>query len=610
MDPKHEILRQYFGYTEFRPGQAELIDAQLSGRDVFGIMPTGGGKSLCYQIPAMLSTGITVVISPLISLMKDQVAALKQAGIPAAYLNSSLTADQSRAVCRNLVEGKYRILYVAPERLLTESFLQTVLRLHIAILTVDEAHCISQWGQDFRPSYLRIVDFLKKLYPRPVVSAFTATATPEVRQDVEHILGLKDPLFVATGFDRPNLRFEVRTPRRKMDELLAILSNRESKSGIVYCTSRKNVDKLFLALQEGGYSVTKYHAGLSEEERRNNQEDFIYDRKSIMVATNAFGMGINKSNVSYVVHYNMPGSIEAYYQEAGRAGRDGEKADCILLYNASDISTVKFFIRQIYDNPELTRSQQEQIAAAELVRLDRMISYCKTYDCLRGYILDYFGEEHGDRCKNCSSCSRSFIQRDITTSAKMILSCVKRIQDRLGYGLGKAGVVRVLTGSREKRITSLGLSQLSTYGLMNSISRPEVREMIESLEQQGYLFTEPETPALYPTSSAAEVLFHGKTVTMPVETGISEEKPKPKKEAEPEPEADRELFDALKALRKRLAQNDRVPPYVIFSNATLTEMAAKKPSTMLEFLDISGVGQVKAEKYGVVFLSEIKKHRL
>lgn len=404
MDKKQKILRQYFGYTQFRGAQEELIDAQLSGRDVLGVMPTGGGKSLCYQIPGLLLPGLTLVISPLISLMQDQVLALKSAGVPAAYINSSLTLEQLRQVYRNLRQGCYKILYAAPERLLGEGFLAMAREVPISLVAVDEAHCISQWGQDFRPSYLKIPAFLEALPQRPVVSAYTATATPAVRRDILQYLGLSDPLVKVTDFDRPNLRFEVRTPESKQGQLLTLLALRKDKSGIVYCSTRKEVEAVCAFLQERNFAATRYHAGLSDRERQQNQEDFLFDRKTVMVATNAFGMGIDKPNVRFVIHYNMPRSMEAYYQEAGRAGRDGADAECVLLYSGSDIYTAKWMIEHAEPNPELTDDEREAVRLQDMRRLQAMIDYCTGDHCLRAYMLRYFGQSAPLECEGCSHC--------------------------------------------------------------------------------------------------------------------------------------------------------------------------------------------------------------
>ena len=486
-----EVLRQYFGFSSFREGQQTLIDAVLAGRDVLGVMPTGGGKSLCYELPALLLPGLTLVISPLISLMKDQVMALQNAGIPAGCIHSAMSVEELREAYRDTRFGAYKILYIAPERLLTDGFCALAQELEISLLAVDEAHCISQWGQDFRPSYLKILDFLQKLPRRPALAAFTATATAQVRSDIVRILQLQDPVTVVTGFDRPNLRFEVLRPQDKRRALLELLEERRDKSGIVYCATRKGVEQICELLQSSGFAASRYHAGLSPDERRQNQEDFICDRCPIMAATNAFGMGIDKSNVSYVIHYNMPKSLEAYYQEAGRAGRDGAPADCILLFSPGDITTAKYLILNQTENDELTDEERQAVQAQDLIRLEQMTGYCKTTGCLRGYLLDYFGQPHAPRCENCGNCQAEYDLQDLTREAQMILSCVVRVRTRLGYCVGTALLGQVLRGSRAARVRELGLEDLPTYGLMRDLPAGRIRELLELLEAGGYLQTDP-----------------------------------------------------------------------------------------------------------------------
>ena len=606
---KHEILKTYFGHRVFRPGQEDIIDAILTGRDALGIMPTGGGKSLCYQVPALAMTGLAVVVSPLISLMKDQVMALKNAGVDAAFLNSSLTGAQIQRVYRNLYNGQYKILYVAPERLGTEGFLNLARSLPISLLAVDEAHCISQWGQDFRPSYLQIVDFLEALPSRPVVAAFTATATKAVRKDIQRILQLQNPETVITGFDRPNLRYEVRQPGNKGTELALILADRRDQCGIIYCMTRKEVERVCETLQNAGFAATRYHAGLSDTERRENQEDFIHDRKTVMVATNAFGMGIDKSNVSYVIHYSLPLSLEAYYQEAGRAGRDGSRADCILLYAPGDIQKAKYMVELPPENDLLTEEEYQRILKQDKKRLNDMIGYCLTTGCLRGYILSYFGQAHEESCGNCGNCQTTFREVDITREAQMILSCVRRIRDKLGYSVGAHLLAQTLRGSKEQRILELGLNDLTTYGLMEKESTQQVRAYIEQLENKGYLHTDLTYKSIDLTDEAREVLFHGKKVSMEVKEVPVPKKAKTKKEKPAPLPTDDDLYAVLREVRNELARKESLPAYIIFSNAALADMAARAPETMEEFLEVNGVGAVKAERYGEFFLAAIDKYK-
>ena len=607
---KFTILGRYFGYSEFRPGQEKLIDGVLSGSDVFGIMPTGGGKSMCYQIPAMVMEGMTLVISPLISLMRDQVSALTAAGVPAAYLNSTLNAAQHQAVFQNMLAGKYKLVYIAPERLDYGGFGNVAQRLPIRFVAVDEAHCISQWGQDFRPSYLRIVNFIDSLPRRPVVGAYTATATRQVREDVERILKLQKPVRVITGFDRPNLYFEVLQPKTKSGELLHLLASRKKKSGIVYCATRKNVESVCQLLQDKGYQATRYHAGLTEEERSANQEDFLHDRATVMVATNAFGMGIDKSNVSYVIHYNMPKSLEAYYQEAGRAGRDGTEAECILLFSNGDVSTAKFLIEQSNDNEEMEEAQRALIRRQDLDRLQSMVGYCKTSECLRGYILEYFAQAHSQVCGNCSSCKGDFEEVDITVKAQMLLSCMVRIYKHLGYWMGSTMVCKVLNGSKDRKLRELSLDQLTTYGIMKDQGITAIRKIADHLEAEGYILTEQEHQTLRLTAKASRVLYENETVTMK-QRKLREEpmvQPDYSQPVQKLAEEDRELYEVLRELRNQLAVKAGIAPFVVFSNASLMDMATKKPKTLSEFRRVSGVGELKASWYSQAFTTAIQKY--
>ncbi len=605
---KYDVLKHYFGYSDFRAGQESLIDAITCGRDVLGIMPTGGGKSLCYQIPALMFRGITFVVSPLISLMKDQVMALKSANVPAAYINSSLTYNQLLKVYDNLRAGMYKIVYIAPERLEADGFREVAMGLDIAMIAVDEAHCVSQWGNDFRPSYLKISRFIASLPCRPVVAAFTATATELVREDIMAKLDLREPFRIVTGFDRPNLNFEVHSPRHKKDMLLDLIRQRRDKSGIIYCQTRRKVEAICDFLNEHGFSATRYHAGLDDGERVRNQEDFVYDRRSIMVATNAFGMGIDKSNVSYVIHFNMPMSLEAYYQEAGRAGRDGAPADCILLYSPSDIQTAKMLL----ENSEVPEDADEEFVelqkALDYERLERMIAYCKHTGCLRGNILDYFGEEHGEACGNCLNCRSVFVERDVTTEAQKILSCIKRAKDMLGFSVGMALIVRTLHGSRDKRIAELGLDRLSTYGIMKGEDKHLTNDIVNHLCTLGYIGKNTEYGSLFINEMSNDILFGGVRVTIKCKEEKRIARTEKTKIVREQINSDEGLYEYLRKLRMDIANEQGVPAYIVFTNATLADMVAKKPLDMGDFLCVSGVGEQKARAYGARFIRAIGEY--
>lgn len=607
----YAALKRYFGHSEFRCGQKHLIGAILAGNDVLGVMPTGGGKSLCYQIPAILLPGVTLVVSPLISLMKDQVAALKESGVSAAFINSSLSAQQLHTVYNRARNGAYKLIYIAPERLGSEDFDSLTQALAVSLIAVDEAHCISQWGQDFRPSYLKIIDFIDALPKRPVVAGFTATATAKVQEDIVRLLELHKPVLEITGFDRPNLFFDVQQPKNKMAALCSLVQARQNRSGIIYCATRASVERICSALCGMGIAATRYHAGLEDAERQKNQDDFQFDRKTVMVATNAFGMGIDKSNVGFVIHYNMPKSLEAYYQEAGRAGRDGEGADCILLYSAGDITTAKYLIEN-GGNEKFDANELALVRKQDYERLNVMTSYCKTTNCLRGYILDYFGQSHAELCGNCGNCNGEYKIEDITVPAQMVLSCIMRIKERQGYYVGKTLVIQVLRGSNDQRILSLGLNELSTYGLMKERSTVQVHTIIDFLEIEGLIKTNPAHSTLEPAGSARDVLFHGKKVSMPTRADRSTEKPDSKRRkisaATTAAIDDAGLLAALKAMRTHIAREQNVPSYIVFSNAALADMARKAPRTMSEFLDVSGVGEVKAARYGAEFLKVIAQY--
>lgn len=601
MSDKLSVLKDYFGHDSFRDGQEQIVDALLDGRDALCIMPTGAGKSMCYQIPALLFDGVTIVVSPLISLMKDQVGSLVQSGVPAAYINSSLSYPQFLRVLSNVEHGKYKIIYVAPERLLTDGFLDTCKKIKISMVAVDEAHCVSQWGQDFRPSYLKIISFVESLANRPIVGAFTATATNDVKEDIKKILRLENPFEITTGFDRPNLFFGVIKSSSKDEKLIDLIRERGDRSGIVYCATRKNVESVCELLCDNGFSAARYHAGLDEYERRKNQEDFVFDRKNIMVATNAFGMGIDKSNVTYVIHYNMPKNIESYYQEAGRAGRDGGEADCILLYSPKDVRLNRFMIENSEGNDELTIEENEQIRERDFERLKYMTFYSTTNDCLRGFILRYFGGEKKAYCGKCSNCLSVHKLVDVTIDAQKIMSCIART----GQRYGKTVICDVLKGSKSEKILKAELNNQSTYGIMKEVTARHIFGTIDFLAEKEYISSDNETEILKLLPKSRDVLFGRERLVMKK----VENSEKVVKTHRPEVPVNSELLDALKALRKGIASKKSVPAYVIFTDATLIDMCKKCPETPVEMLEVSGVGRTKLEKFGKQFLEEIAKFR-
>jgi ATP-dependent DNA helicase RecQ len=591
-------------------------------------MPTGAGKSLCYQIPALLLEGLTLVVSPLISLMKDQVNALQNAGVPAAFLNSSLAPDEYAETISRALRGDYKILYMAPERL-RKGFppqLAASASPGITLVVIDEAHCISQWGHDFRPSYLEITGFIGRFAERPITAAFTATATGRVREDIQRILALNDPFALTTGFDRENLYFEVQKPEDKFAALLKYLEARRDKSGIVYCSTRKTVEEVCRSLGERGFGATRYHAGLDDRERRDNQDDFIYDRKPLMVATNAFGMGIDKSNVSFVIHYNMPKNIESYYQEAGRAGRDGEKADCILLYSPQDVRINKYLI----SNSQAAGSQDDETAKDQalvdhnLELLKEMTFYATTSDCLRSRLLGYFGETRPGYCGNCSNCGTVFEETDITLPARKIVSCVYRLKER-GRSFGKTMVINILRGSNSEKIRAAQCDTLSTYGIMADTEPRRIRLVLDHLIEMNHLALEgDEYPVLCLGPRWEEIIDQKKSLAMmlPKEAagggkgaergeGLKEHakgRERGEKDSARDPASpDEELFTRLKELRNRLAQETKVPAYIVFSDASLRDMCRKRPRTRAQFLNVTGVGEVKLERYGEAFMSVIRE---
>lgn len=607
MTTKEQVLKKYFGYTKFREGQEILIESILEGRDTVGVMPTGAGKSICYQVPALLLEGITLVISPLISLMKDQVQSLNQAGIHAAYLNSSLTTNQYYKALEYAKQGVYKIIYVAPERLLTGEFLSFAKSVTISMISVDEAHCISQWGQDFRPSYLKMIDFVKQLEKRPIISAFTATATKEVKEDIISILELKNPTTLTTGFDRDNLFYSVKTVKDKYKMVEQYLDENPDKSGIIYCLTRKTVDEVYEKLQKKKIAVTKYHAGLTDRERKENQDAFIYDTAPIMVATNAFGMGIDKSNVRFVIHYNMPKNIESYYQEAGRAGRDGEASECILLYAPQDVVMNQFFIDHNNENNELEEEQLQLIKERDYERLKKMTYYCMTNECLRDYVLRYFGEYGSNYCGKCANCLTQFETIDITDIARNIIGCVEQVRQRFGMTI----ILDTVHGSNNSRIRQYQLTENKYYNTLSQVPIYRLRQIMNHLILQEYLtVTNDEYPVVKLTKESQNILYGEEVLHMKVakEQERVQEK-KEKKEKKLLGVMNEDLFRILRKVRMEIAKEEQMPPYIIFSDKALKDMSAKMPVNRDEFLQVSGVGEVKCEKYGRRFMEVVIEYK-
>ena len=603
-----ETLKTYFGYDTFREGQEKIVEAILTNRDVLAIMPTGAGKSICYQIPALILPGITLVISPLISLMQDQVKALNDAGIHAAFINSSLTENQISKALYLAASGRYKIIYVAPERLENYEFLEFAKNVEISMVTVDEAHCISQWGQDFRPSYLKIVEFIKNLPKRPIVSAFTATATEEVKNDILCTLSLEDPEVVITGFDRKNLYYSVENIRRKDEFIMEYIEKHPTESGIIYCATRKNVDNLFELLFKRGVPVTRYHAGLTNETRKKNQDDFIYDRTPVIIATNAFGMGIDKSNVRYVIHYNMPQSMENYYQEAGRAGRDGENSQCILLFSLQDV----MIDRMLLDNKDFSDVDEEDeylIRQRDIRRLQTMEGYCKTTGCLRNYILEYFGEKTSGPCDNCGNCHREYHEVDMTAEAKWVVNCVAETRGRYGLTI----VLGTLMGAKRARLRELRTEQYKSYGALSGHSEAELRTLISQMTEMGYLYQTQEKYSVLKLGNITPLKDENIRVIMRTYEEKEPDKKKKiqktvrKRSTDALTSAGYDLFEILRKLRLEIAKEESMPPYIIFSDKTLIDMCVKKPSDEEEMLNVSGVGANKLKKYGQRFLQEIQK---
>lgn len=584
-------LKKYFGYDSFREGQEEIIRKILAGRDVLGVLPTGGGKSICYQLPALMKEGIALVISPLISLMKDQVDALRENGIAATLINSSLSLEDYKKSLSDIKSGAVKLVYISPERLENEFFIDFLKDLTVSFVAVDEAHCISQWGHDFRPSY-KLIPKLYETLGKVQITAFTATATKEVRDDIIGNLALDDPFVKVTGFDRKNLLFLVEKPKKKINYLKDFIRDHEEDSGIIYASTRKKVDAIHKKLRSMGYACGKYHAGMTESERKKSQDAFIYDEDKIIVATNAFGMGIDKSNVRYVIHYNMPKDMESYYQEAGRAGRDGEEATCILLYSGQDIIINKHLIN-MGTNPIYKRIQLE--------KLQTIINYVNTTSCLRQYILNYFGQDAADSCGACSNCLSEIEKEDATVDSQKILSCIYRLDQRYGTST----VVDCLMGSKNKNAREKGLNKISTYGIMKDKSKTYIKDLIGTLTADGYIKVSGTTyPILKLTEKSKDVLFGEVKVLV----NIRKEEERVRKDGFDEDLSyDEKLFKHLKEVRLDMARMRNIPPFIIFSDASLKEMSQKKPRTEDEMLMIKGVGDKKLLQYGDIFLAEIRE---
>lgn len=599
-----EALRTYYGYDQFRNGQSTLIEAILAGKDVLGIMPTGAGKSICYQIPAILLPGVTLVISPLISLMKDQVDALNAAGIEATFINSSLSAKETNERMRNVAEGHYKLLYVAPERLESEHFREMVRQLDVPLVAVDEAHCVSQWGHDFRPSYMTIIRLLRDIEPRPVMAAFTATATDVVKDDIVARLKLQAPVRITTGYARDNLALNVVRNADKRDYVARFIQEHPGQAGIIYASTRREVESVQSFVSGLGVIAGKYHAGLSEEDRARTQDAFQRDDLQVIVATNAFGMGIDKSNVRFVIHNNMPKNLEAYYQEAGRAGRDGEPGECVLLFSPQDVVTQKFFIDQ--------SEAEEERKKNDYRLLNEMVQYAHTGDCLQRMIVRYFGEENSEPCGQCANCTDVREQRDVTEQAKLIFACISEMRQRFGITI----TAKVLRGANDAKVRQFGFDRLMTYGRMKQVPEKQLVQLIHSLVAGGYLrMSDSAYPIVQLTEAVREVMNGEERVYHKVEP-----------EAAPVIRGGRvsgsrsgggggsgviansELFDALRGLRKRIADAENMPPFVIFHDSTLREMCNAMPTTERAMRSVKGIGEAKYAKYGQAFLELIQKH--